>query len=292
MKEYLNENTLYNTLAMYLAEGNGLLLVVEGPYDHLMLKEHCSPDMMMIPGTGGKGQLLRTAELSAKRDLKGVRFLVDRDYDDFNELESIDLDNVFISEGHDCFIDVLTSDPALLNRVIDVETASARRRPELGDAVPNPSEIQTEAIALASHLAALRIVDARRNLNLNFKKFSFGALKIEEFDVEIITEMVLVRSGYIGLDSIEIIKEAVQAYLEVWNLPRVLIGDHDLFSALSRILKKFEVRVAADTLHKGVILAVSCTALRGTGWFQKIQEWCAHNDRVGFACTSSTTLAA
>lgn len=292
MKEYLNENTLYNTLAMYLAEGNSLLLVVEGPDDHLMLKEHCSPDMMMIPGTGGKGQLLRTAELSAKRDLKGVRFLVDRDYDDFSELESIDLDNVFVSEGHDCFMDVLASDPALLNRVIDVETASARRRPEAGNTIPSPSEIQAEAIALASHLAALRIVDARRGLGLNFRKFSFGGLKIKEFDVGIITDMVLVRSGYSGLDSIEIIEEAVQAHFEVWDLPQVPIGDHDLFSALSRVLRKFEVSVAADALHKGVILAVSCTALSGTGWFQKIQEWCAHNDRVGFTCMSSTALAA
>ncbi|NVC25055.1 hypothetical protein E7Z53_16650 [Kocuria salina] len=292
MKEFLNENTLYNTLAMYLAEGNSLLLVVEGPDDHLMLKEHCSSDLVLIAGIGGKGQVLRAAELCIKRDLRGVRFLVDRDYDDFTGLKRINLNNVFMSEGHDCFIDVLTSDPALLNRVIDVESSSARRRPGITSALPNPSEIQAEAVALASHLVAVRVMDARRGLGLDFKKFSFGGLKVSEFDIKVIAEKVLVRSSYGGADSVEIIDEVVRTHLEMRELPHLPVGDHDLFSALSRILKQFNVSVSSNALHRGVILAVSCSALKGTIWFKQIQEWCARNDRVGFTCVSSTAFAA
>lgn len=292
MKEYLNENTLYNTLAMYLAETNSLILVVEGPDDHLMLKEHASSDLVLMAGTGGRGQALRAAELSVKRGLKNVRFLVDRDYDDFRDVETIELENVFVSDGHDCFIDVLANDPGLLNRVIDVETASARRRPGASSTIPSPSEIQSEAIALASHLVAVRVLDARRSLGLNFRKFSFGELKIRNTNVQIVTKMVLVRSGYDESNSTQIISEAADVHLEVCGLPVLPVGDHDLFSALARVLKHFKVSVSSDALQRGVILAVSCTALSHTGWFRQVQDWCAHNGRVGFDCMSGNALAA
>ena len=292
MQEYLNENTLYATLAMYLSESDSLLLVVEGPDDHLMLKNHCSPELRLIAGTGGRGQVLRTAELALKRNLRRVRFLVDRDYDHFTETACINLENVFVSEEHDCFLDVSTSEPALLTRVIEVHTASARRRPGMGGSIPDPEQIRADSIALAAHLVAVRVVDARRNLSLDFKKFSFGGLNVSQFDVSAIAEIILTRSEYSGDDAEEIIKEAIQTHAEVTALPQVPVGDHDLFSAVARILKRFKVAVSDDVLQRGFILAVSCSALSRTRWFRSIQDWCASESRVGFTCQSDTALAA
>lgn len=40
MQEHLNENTLFNTVAMLLKDVYDRVLVVEGPDDHLLLKRH------------------------------------------------------------------------------------------------------------------------------------------------------------------------------------------------------------------------------------------------------------
>ena len=172
MKEFLNEDTLFNTIAMCLADCDSLILVVEGPDDLLLVRPHCTHEVMVIPSTGGRQQALQSARLAARRGLRGVRFLIDRDYEDFRDPSEQIPGNVVISTSHDCFIDLLASNPGLLQRIIEVETDSARRRPNV-TGIPGSQELRDAAILLASYLAAVRIVDAKRNLGLNFQKFSF-----------------------------------------------------------------------------------------------------------------------
>lgn len=292
MREYLNEDTLFATIAMYLSESDALVLVVEGDDDHLTLKDHCSPDLRLIPGTGGKLQILKTAELARKRALPRVRFLVDRDYDSYSDEPVEFLENVFVSETHDFFVDIITSDTNLLSRLIDVHTASARRRPTKGARIPASEKIRQDAFALASLLAATRIVDRRRRLCLDFKRFSFANLKANEADPRTVAEKVLSRTLHEEDSVPEILEEVERTHEEIQLLPQPPIGDHDFFAALASVLKRFNITVRRDELQRGFILSITCNSLAGTRWFHDIQKWCAAVDRTGFNCESRVTLAA
>nr|WDS96157.1 hypothetical protein mcr_00197 [Micrococcus sp.] len=284
MREFLNENTLFATVAMYIKESNSLLLVVEGDDDHLALGEHCSPDLRLMAGTGGREQVLRTAAIARKRKLKGVRFLVDRDYDSFTEPTTTELDNVWVSTRHDIFMDLIENDPTILHRVIEVHTARARRRQaEPRSPLPEPKVIEGEALSLAALLAAVRIVNAQSNLNLDFTRFSFFNLKRSEYDVGLIADAIMIRSGYTG-ESADVVRAAIRVHAEIANRNSLPVGDHDLFAALSRVLKQFDVSVSDDILQKAFIVGISCRALTAAVWFTQVQEWCAINNRTGFDC--------
>lgn len=83
MREFLNENTLYGTIAMIIQEHVGTILVVEGQYDKLALQGHSERGLEILPGFGGREHITRVAKIAEERGLGRVRFLVDRDYDPY-----------------------------------------------------------------------------------------------------------------------------------------------------------------------------------------------------------------
>lgn len=291
MREFLNENTLFATIAMYVQESGSLLLVVEGDDDHLVLKTHVSTDLDLLPGTGGRGQVLRAANLAVRRGLKGVLFLVDRDYDDYTGSTATALENVLVSTHHDLFTDLEACDPELMNRVIDLHTAPARRRPGAQPPdIPEPMQIRDDAFGLAAHLAAVRVVDAEKGLNLDFKRFSFGSLREDEFNVRSIATTLLDRCRHVDTGGVDVMAEAVEARSRIPQ-DAVPVGDHDLFAALSRVLKNFNIFDTADSLQRTFIAAVSCFAISSTAWFHEIQAWSARNNRNGFTCEQRSVTA-
>ncbi len=294
MKEHLNENTLYATVAMLVSDGKPLILVVEGPDDHLMLKDHCSDDLFLLEGTGGREQILRTAALARQRHLERVRFLVDRDYDDYGESGWLGQSNVFVSRGHDCFLDIVIADPRLLHKVVEVHSASATRRPSASGsrAMPAPESVVVDAIELALNLAAVRIVAARRGLNLTFASFAFGPLKASEFNARSIANTVLVRSAYCD-DHEVILDESAEVHEEISSLPVPPIGDHDLFAALARILSTYDVKISDKTLQRTfiAIAAMTCDAVMKTSWYEEIKDWSSSHGYMGLDCLNVALAA-
>lgn len=291
MREHLNENTLFNTVAMVLDESQGLLLVLEGPDDHLLLRGSCTPQLQLLTATGGRSQVLSAARLAHDRRLRRARFLVDQDYDSYSESTDTQLDNVFVSDHHDCFVDLMCVDRSLLHRVIEVHCEPARRRRDRDLNVPDPAFIEGEAFALASKLSATRIVDARRGLSLDFKRFRFGGLASDDFDVTRITEIVLTRSQYAADDRDEVLSDALSAHTEIAGMQHSPVGDHDLFAALARVMRQYEVHVSDDHLQRGFILSVSCSSLIKTNWGRAIQQWCEIYGWSGFTCYPQPSAA-
>ena len=169
MKEFLNENTLFSTILM-LSEPNSLLLIVEGEYDQLLLKKHCTENLEISSGTGGKEQVLRAASRARKYNLKNVHFLVDRDYDDFSpkySYSSYDY-NVHCSKSHDIFMDLIINDWKNFQYLLEVEAQGCKNLK-----IPNLIDIKEEAISLASCLAVVRILNVKSDLGLNFNVFRF-----------------------------------------------------------------------------------------------------------------------
>lgn len=284
MREYLNENTLFNTVAMFLEESQGLLLVVEGPDDHLLLRGSCTPQLQLLTATGGRHQVLSTAQLALDRGIRRARFLVDQDYDRYNGSAETHLDNVLVSDHHDCFIDLMCADRSLLHRVIEVHCDPVRRRPDETVDTPDPAHIEGEAFRLASKLAAIRIVDARRRLLLDFKRFKFGGLPVDDFEVSRIAEIVLTRSQYVHDDRADVIADAVSTHAEIAGMQHSPVGDHDLFAALARVMQQYDVHERDASLQRSFILAVGCNSLMQTSWCKEIQQWCKSYGESGFTC--------
>lgn len=291
MQEFLNENTLFATLAMFSPDSQHMVLVVEGDDDHLTLKSHCSEDLILIPGIGGKPQVLKAAALAQQEGLRRVRFLVDSDYDMFLDDLQRELDNVLYSETHDCFTDIIYGNELILPRLVEVHAASARRRPE-SESVPTCEMLCDEAITLATKLAAVRIVDARESLCLNFKGFSFYELNVSDPDLQTIAQKILTRSTLKLDEPQEFFDEVERTYAEIANHEKKPFGDHDLLAAVARTLKRHQITVSDRELRRGLILSVSCDAILRTRWFHEIQDWCAASLQTGFSCTTNFGMAA
>lgn len=282
MKEYLTEDTLFNTVAMVLQGTDRLLLIVEGPHDQLLLREFVNSDLQLIAATGGKEQALGAASRAFHDGIERVRFLVDRDFDDYLPSRRAFHSNVFMSDRHDIFLDLLSGDRKLLQRVIDVHTDSARRDNTRTRAIPAPSELESEAFGLAVKLSASRILNTQRDLGLKFKRFSFGGLNPRDFDARKIAIMVLARSEYSGNDHEQIADDIAAIHEQVCGLEHAPVGDHDLFAALARVMKLHDIAVSDEMLQRGYILKATLTAMSRSAWFRQIEHWSKDNGKRGF----------
>lgn len=274
MLEFLNENTTFAEILL-LRKVDSLVLVVEGPDDRLALKRHVSKELILVAGVGGKPNVLKTAQIAYQEGLSDVRFLLDRDYDEYAADNTVSIGNVIYSTTHDMFTDIAASNPSLLLDIIDVKMDSVRRKG--GSSIPTNDDILSSALNLATDLAAVRIVDARRKLCLSFRKFRFGGLDTREFDVRTIAQKVFERSEFsLNLDS-EVVSaimndvESMRIEIEDYEYPP--IGDHDLFEALARILKLYKVYESDSQLREAFILTITCKSLMATEWFRKLNDW-------------------
>lgn len=293
MQEFLNEHTLYATVEMYLRENSGLALVVEGAHDHLALKAHCSPDLTLIEGTGGKPQVLKAAKLAVRRSLERARFLVDQDFDAFGSQNHHHPSNVSVSDTHDFFTDVILGDPDILPRVVEVHTNSFKRGPNaISVSSAQVDVLIKKAASLASDLAAVRIVNGRLDLSLDFKRFSFGSLNDSKLNIESIGREVLLRSQYRLPNGEQVLNEIYKTRAQIKGLSQPCYGDHDFLDALARLLKMHDIAVSSANLRNGLILAMTCKSICMSDWFQEVQQWSANNGRQGFNCDFEKVLAA
>lgn len=282
MREYLSAETLFNTVAMVIKESSALLLVAEGDDDHFVLKRHVSEDLSVIAGIGGREHVLRAAAIARRRNLRGVKFLVDRDIDDYCGKDSA-ADNVVVSDRHDIMTDLLFSS-GMTHRVVEIHIRAVSRQSKPGTVLlPTTEEIVDSAIELATLVAATRIASARDALSLDFARFSFGALSENQFTLGAVTDILLERNQ--REDVATAFSEASASALEELKLSREsVVGDHDLFRALARVLKVHGVHVADRSLFNSFLAGVNCAVLLTTNWLTEIESWCNSNSRRGFTC--------
>ncbi|WP_144801693.1 hypothetical protein [Curtobacterium sp. BH-2-1-1] len=266
---------------MIIKESTALLLVTEGDDDHFVLSRHSTKDLQVIAGTGGREHVLRAATIARERNLKGVKFLVDRDIDDFCGANA-SADNVFVSDHHDVMMDLLLAGENV-HYLVDIQLRRLTRRNEAAGSVPHAGNVVDAAFDLASHLAAARIVSRREAIHLDFQRFSFSALRSETFTVEAVAEVLVKRNQREDVAS-SFTDSCVQVRNEIESSKRSVVGDHDLFKALSRVLGVHDVSVQDKALVNGFMGAITCAVLSATSWFAAIERWCAANARRGFNC--------
>ncbi|WP_143180877.1 hypothetical protein [Buchananella hordeovulneris] len=271
MKDHLDEHTLFNTVAMQCKATGKMALVVEGKTDYLLLYRPFGGHILLKHATGGKTQVLQAAKLALDRNFDSIRFLVDRDYDNYREAKSYG-SNVLVSVSHDCVIDVVARARDDLHHVICVRVA--RVSPRFSDESCVPEDIAREAYDLCARFSATRIVAARRSLDLRLSEFKFGGLKKCQLSPEEIANQALVRSRYQGDDRERIVQESLKEYERIRISPLLEIGDHDFFDALAYVLnERCRVKVKGDDLQYDVLGAISSKAVFETQWCKEIMAW-------------------
>lgn len=286
MRESLNSNTLFNTIAMVRQDANAVVLVVEGDDDLYVLKQHRSDQMYVLLGVGGRSGVLAAAELADQRSLNGVRFLIDADYDRFFMTSISYPNNIVLSHHHDLFMDMIAVDFAIIDRVIDTHSRSLPRR---NGSTINAAEVRDQAFSLAAKIAPARIVNERKDLGFNLKEFPFGKLPLEPTFSDIAT-LIVKRTNTqltIGEVALEIEGEAENLTVE----DRYLVGDHDFFAALARILNMLGVKgTSPDHLANSFISALTCQILGEADWYATISTWSESYGCTGFACPCRARL--
>ena len=280
MKEVLNANTFFNTVAMIRQDISALLLIVEGEDDYFVLKSHNSEDLHLLPGVGGRANLLAAAELADKRMLSGVKFLIDSDYDAFVASGRSYPSNVITSKTHDVFMDMIVVGSKVIDRVIESHSRAVGR--SSGPALV-ATAVRNEAVILAARLAPLRIANERHGLGLNLSKFPFGSLtSLEPLDDEI-AKLAIGRSNT-SLSEINLVAhiKAESAHRSVDSV--AVVGDHDFFRALSRVLEEKGARSTSDSLFSSFLAALSCDQVVATDWYVELEGWAAVNGMGAFAC--------
>ncbi|MFB7250553.1 hypothetical protein [Microbacterium sp. NPDC056234] len=186
---------------------------------------------------------------------------------------------VVTSTGHDAFADMAVQGTALLDRVIDSHSRAGRRN----GAVFDTSHVRERAFDLAASVAPLRIANENHDYGLNLRGFPFGRIPSLPATEEMLANLAIQRSGTpLTAEALaEDIKEEA-ARLEVG--PGLLIGDHDLFGALSRVLRDYGVTAGAETMSASFIAGLLCAHLGVTDWYQDLDEWGRRNSRLTFSC--------
>ncbi len=279
MRGAITPTTIFGTVAMARQGSSSLILVVEGDDDHFMIKEHINDGDVILIGGSGRPKVLEAAVKAEQRGVRGVRFLVDADYDRFTQPASRYPSNVVASQHHDAMIDVVLTNPAVLDRVIASYGRSVERRGGTLDV----ASIRDAAISLAAALAPLRIVNERMGYNLNLRDFPFGRLASIVPTAADLSTLVIERSDT-TLTAAQLEAEIEGHRSHAGTDVAVLAGDHDLFRALARVLVDHGVNVRADFLWSGFMSAVDCGVLAVVPWYQELLDWGVANSRATFNC--------
>lgn len=280
MRSVLNANTVFATVILARQASHQLIVVVEGEDDHFIIKDHInSREVMLISGSGGKQNVLDAAAIADVQGVRGVRFLIDADYDRFVHPALRYPPNAISSKHHDAVMDIVIDGTVLLDRVIDSHSRAGRRN----GAAFTTKIVREQAIGLASTMASLRIVNERKGHGLRLHGFPFSNL------ITLPPSNADLASIAVGRSSRAVTQAALEADLseeisQVGVHVNFLVGDHDLFKALSRVLKDVGVIAGADALWSSFLAGILCAHLGATDWYAELSAWAETNGRSMFAC--------
>lgn len=280
MRGALTGDTLFATVLLTRQATKELILVVEGDDDHYVFEAHINDrDVRLVMGTGGKPNVLRAAEIADAQDLKGVRFFVDADFDRAAETPVAYPANVTVSTNHDTLMDVVLGGDLLLDRVIDTHCRAARRA---GNEFTT-EEVRREAMELAGTMVPLRVANEDGGLGLRLRDFPLGNVTALPAQVAELAQIAIARSNT-SLTIDEVVQRVGVTNAVLTNAREPLVGDHDFFRALSRVLRSKGVTAGAESLLTAFLAGMLCAHLGVTDWYVELTAWGAAHNRTTFAC--------
>lgn len=236
-------------LAAMRANGGGAtpLIIPEGTDDVSLIEKAFEgrADIRLLEG--GKVSSLLLAEMLEADGIGGVCILVDRDLDSVTPVEPRNFSTVVFTEAHDTLMDVLVAAPRVLKDSIRRVNRN-RYRPLTSEAALEDIEnIIARAVEAVFNLTLIRVISARRELGLNFRKFPFARyLEADKPTLHDATRWVLLKARdepNLGVDTEELtvsiagrkvalFAEASAVHSELYADRWKLVGDHDFLAVL------------------------------------------------------------
>lgn len=280
MREALSGETLFATVLLTRQATSELILVVEGDDDHFLFEAHINQgDVRLLRGTGGKNNVLRAAAIAEQQQLRGVRFFVDSDFDALASPPIAYPENVTTSSNHDILMDVLFAGQVLLDRVIDTHCRSVR----LAGTTFSTPDVREQALALAAALVPLRVASEAEGWELRLRDFPLGNVSSLPATTTELAAIAIGRSST-SLD-VETVANEVTRLSERLPQPRdPFVGDHDFFSALSRVLRDHGVTAGARSLLTAFLAGLLCAHLGATDWYVELVGWGRAHGKMTFSC--------
>jgi hypothetical protein len=283
MREALNSNILFNTIAMIHSELQSIILVAEGDDDYFLLERHKGDDLYVLPGQGGKANVLEAALKASSRSLKRALFLVDKDYDTFRKPPVVYPTNVLVSKNHDLFMDILEVDAETIEGVIHAHMRGSSRR--LGQQI-SPEIMRRQALELAARIVPIRVANEQHELGLNLSDFPFGGIESLEPSSRKIAEIVRDRSNT-KFTSDELERWAELGESELDGASMEFVGDHDFFRALARVLREHGASGISHKILFSSFLATMnfrCASIMGTELYGTLGSWSQKFGMSAFSC--------
>ncbi len=200
MKEYIDANSIANTVRMTRSQFNGTVMIVEGSTDSRVYKRFVDKSACLLIPALGKANATGALRILEKQEFPGVVAVVDND---FWELDGItpDSKNLLVTDTHD--LETLILKSTALEKIED-EFLSRRRIANFG------VTLRELMLSVGSPVGFFRWISSGtyKHLSLNFHDLSF--------------ERIIVFND----DSIEVdIKEMVQEVIANSHLNRSEIRD-------------------------------------------------------------------
>jgi len=260
-----------------------LFLLVEGDDEDSLLYGHLFGEDVSILVLGGKPNVLETSRLLASEPVKGVYAVVDRDLDDLTGVAGGYPPNLVATKGYDLVSDVVGVRPDLFERTLRVHGKDAY------DAVESATGASFIEICkqLCLRVAALRLVNAEKQLGLNLRDFPFARLINHDFSLkdysDVISEANTRSRVSIDVSSVEVQVRA--ATLRIGDDLR-FCGGHDLLGAAAALLRRGGARsVGAAGLAASLLTASDCETIRRLPIRHSIYAWAEGFSRRAFECT-------
>lgn len=279
MKEALGPTALANLIRMIRSESPNPILVVEGEDDKFVVEPHLDSQVRVLPGNIGKSSIILAAkELSVER----LFFLLDRDLDDVILAEGTEFPkNVIRSNSHDLLMDLVSADSTYLERAVRALTRKANQQSE------EQSSAQTlidKSFDLAWCLVPVRIANQRRRFGIRLRDFPYGALSsVSPTWEEVARTAAFKRSREVSLP---ILLEAIESErTAALKLGRQLVGDHDFFGAVSRVLRESGAdKITREHVETAFLSTVDCTLVAKAKWSAELGSLMQEQGIQAFDC--------
>jgi hypothetical protein len=264
-----------------------LLLMVEGDDENVILNGHLDPRSVTLLVMGGKPNVLGASRRLLVRQEQTVLAVIDRDMDDLTGQSAGYPSNVAPTRGYDLATDINMVRPDLLDRAIMVHGRSAASNIERQTGV----KVSDLAFNLCLALAPLRLVNLRRNLELNLRDFPFDKIICANYDPKESEEIVRVANIRSRVSaSFESIGADLDEAAGQIRGERRFCGGHDLMRAVCALLRKGGAsKVSSQSLAASIYTATDCQTIELLPVSQPISDWAARHSRTAFICKSFST---
>lgn len=241
-------------LAAMRANGGGAtpMIIPEGIEDVSLIEKAFEgrADIRLLEG--GKISSLLLAEMLEADGIGGVCILVDRDLDNVTPVEPTNFSTVVLTEAHDTLMDVLVAVPRVLKDSIRRVNRNRYHRLTSEETHEDIENIIARAVEAVFNLTLIRVISARRELGLNFRKFPFAQyLGADKPTLHDAARWVLRKARdepNLCVDSKELtvslagrkvalFAEASAVHSELYADRWKLVGDHDFLAALDFMLE-------------------------------------------------------